>query len=622
MWNDTYAVPNTMVMLVILAYTFAMPRLKSRRNRVFLELLVLQTLAPVCGLAFTRAALSNPETPGAGVYLLCALSVMVSLSRSWWFLRFTVQVLHLDPVPRQTRMAWTGFGLAQILMVCLMEAVTAGLLPEYLWAVPHGLECLCAMESLRLIRGHSGLLHRSEYFSAVFCQHMLLAGNLARIFHATRPLGETFCLMGGILLFLSFENPLLYLSNRGSAFNGRAFREALRERQKAYRILSFAILDYIDTRGIYGGRQMDRGMALIGRYLVDTFPECQAFYLRSGRFALLGSQSMDWERIRTDIYDRFQSPWAADQAELDLNIAFVEIGEESDLATADGILNRLYMAFDNTKGLLPDTGGLIESDSILEMGRQVDVKRALERAVERNEVEIFLQPLIDGRTRTLSGAEVLCRIRDEEGRILPPSLFVPIAERTGYINLMGEQILEKACQFVRDHDLKAMGLSWLNVNLSPIQCMRKDLSQRFLTILDQYGIPAEVIHLEITEQAVLDISLLEQQIRILRENGFLFSLDDYGSGYSNLTRVKQYPFVNIKLDMEVVWSYFHDRDILLPTVVRAFKEMDYTVTAEGIETEEMADALCDLGADYLQGYYFSKPLAIDDFVKKYAHAGG
>ena len=126
-----------------------------------------------------------------------------------------------------------------------------------------------------------------------------------------------------------------------------------------------------------------------------------------------------------------------------------------------------------------------------------------------------------------------------------------------------------------------------------------------------------MIHLEITEQSIIDYAMMKEQIDGLRDAGFPFVLDDYGSGYSNLTRVKHYPFIDIKLDMEVVWDYFKTRDSLLPHVVTAFKELGFTITAEGIETQEMADALAGIGCNHLQGYLFDRPLPIDEFVKKY-----
>ena len=160
------------------------------------------------------------------------------------------------------------------------------------------------------------------------------------------------------------------------------------------------------------------------------------------------------------------------------------------------------------------------------------------------------------------------------------------------------------------------------MNLSPIQCMQRDLCRRLNEILSRYDVPAEKLHLEVTEQSMIDYSLLEEQINGLRDSGFQFVLDDYGSGYSNLTRVKHYPFINIKLDMEVVWDFFRERDSLLPTIVEGFRSMGLSITAEGIETEEMARVLADIGCDYLQGFLFDKPMPVEAFVEKYGRRDG
>ena len=145
-------------------------------------------------------------------------------------------------------------------------------------------------------------------------------------------------------------------------------------------------------------------------------------------------------------------------------------------------------------------------------------------------------------------------------------------------------------------------------------------SGRFNEVIASYGMPADAIRLEITEQSMLDYSLLQSQILELDDCGFKLVMDDYGSGYSNLARVKSCPFVTIKLDMAIVWDYFRDRDTLLPTIVQGFKQMGMSITAEGLESEEMAQALADIGTDFLQGFYFSKPLPPNEFVAKYSGA--
>jgi EAL domain-containing protein (putative c-di-GMP-specific phosphodiesterase class I) len=148
--------------------------------------------------------------------------------------------------------------------------------------------------------------------------------------------------------------------------------------------------------------------------------------------------------------------------------------------------------------------------------------------------------------------------------------------------------------------------------------MRKDLAGRLDAIREDCQVPAGRIRLELTEQSMADYTMLREQVTALRDLGYQFSLDDYGSGASNLTRVRQYPFQNIKLDMEVVWNYCQEPDPLLPALVSAFKQMGYTVTAEGIETEEMGRAMVEIGCDYLQGFYYSRPLPIADFSEQIA----
>ena len=616
-----------LILWIFLACYLGLPHLRNRQNRVFLHMLLLQASGLILELIAHPLSMLAFHFPQNWTDFLNIAYRAFFLPVVYCNFLFIASVLRLkaEDTPWRARFLQGLFLAVETLTLSsCFNGIVVRMGPDGSYKGPlYGILGLCGFVyiilSLALLAVYASRLNGYERVSAFTSQTLLLCGLMIHIRFPFDMIINTAYLMSIIILYLAFQNPNLYAANRGNAFNIRAFRDMLDERiqKKSYRILAFALRDYIDMRGIYGGAQMDRGVSLIARFLVKTYPEYAVFYLRSGRFALLGPEGMDCEQIREELNERFQAPWVADDAELDLSIVFVQLEAESGPDSVDKVLNYLFLAFENAGEIISRPDGLIDADSIQLIDRQVDVKRNLDRCLERNEVEIFLQPLIDSQSRNLAGAEVLCRIRDDNGKLISPTLFVPIAEKNGRINLMGEQVLEKACQFVRDHDLEKIGLSWLNVNLSPIQCMKKDLSERFSTILEQYGVSTDIIHLEITEQSVMDISRLQQQIQVLQGFGFRFSLDDYGSGYSNLSRVKQYPFANIKLDMGIVWDYFRDKDVLLPTIVQAFKEMGFSITAEGIETKEMADTMSEIGCDYLQGYYFSKPLPTEEFVTKY-----
>lgn len=430
---------------------------------------------------------------------------------------------------------------------------------------------------------------------------------------------NVFCLLAILVIYLSIQNPDLYITDRGPAFNTRAFTEWLEDplHRKNRRILGFVIRNYNDERSMYGGAQMDQGLALMIHWLVKQFPDLLLFYLRGGNFCVAGVEEADWEGIRRKILERFRSPWQAEGTDLYLDVTYVEIGLSGNEAPPDRIVNMLIYALDEAGDSTDIEQTLMPEEMLKEFDRHIGIKRCLDQALDRNAAEVFLQPIVDSSTGQVIAAEALARIRDDQGELIPPGLFIPIAEKNGYINLLGEQVLRKVCAFIRDRNLQASGLRWINVNLSPIQCMHSRLPALFSGILQEYGVPAPMIHLEITEESIVNYAKQERQIEELLRCGFQISLDDYGSGFSNLHQVKKYAFSNIKLDMSIVWDYARDRDALLPALVKAFRQMGFSVTAEGIETPEMAEAMTEIGCNYLQGYYYSKPVPMDEFAAKY-----
>jgi EAL domain-containing protein (putative c-di-GMP-specific phosphodiesterase class I) len=147
--------------------------------------------------------------------------------------------------------------------------------------------------------------------------------------------------------------------------------------------------------------------------------------------------------------------------------------------------------------------------------------------------------------------------------------------------------------------------------------MKTDLAAEFCQTLEKYSISPSKIHLEITEAAIVDDDVMKNQIDSLLKHGFIFSLDDYGTGYSNVSRLKHSPFSNVKIDMSLVWDYCSTPDIVLPMLIKTFKQSGYSITAEGIESKEIEEAMKSIGCDYLQGMYYSPPIPMDEFVEKY-----
>lgn len=625
MWNYSFTIPSAMILLILVIFYFRRPRMPIRMNITFLSLLLIHTLTLLTDYLSSRVDETYMNHSIALCYAMNLAFFVFFLARIYCFFLFTLDVLenHCKLPGVIHRVSPLMFVLAEL--CALSSPVTHAVFfmdaEGYHRGPCYDVLYVCFFFYL-LAAGALILVNRRRLSPGV--RNCLLAvvliltfGNIARILLPTLLVMNTFCLMGILVLYLAFENPDLFLSDRGSAFNMRAFKIVLAEwsQKGSCRLLSFIVRDYSEIRGIYSGLQMDESIRLITDYLSERFPTCLVFYLRNGSFALV-SKRMDAQGMSREIASRFQKPWISGETEIMMKPAFIEVELDNKGAGTDHVISSLLLALESAAQSDYSDDQSVPL-SIQAIDQYLADKQALETALEGDGLEVYLQPLIDSRTGLLIAAEALSRVYRSDGRMVPPGVFIPIAEKSGSIIALGEQVLRKVCRFIRDNDLKALGLQWINVNLSPYQCMSPDLAGHFKAILEEYGIPAELIHLELTEQSIADYALLKHQLLTLQEIGFQFALDDYGSGYSNLTRVKQYPFKNIKIDMEVVWNYFRDRDPLLPTMVQIFKQMQFSITAEGIESREMAELMAEIGCDYLQGFYFSKPVPIPEFLERY-----
>ena len=623
--NYSFLVPSVLILIVIMGYYFFRPRLPIRLNRAFLAILVIHILTEAAESISFRLDETWPEHSMALLWSVKVLYFVFSFIRPYMFFVFTVSVMDAKILKRSPLYVLSPIVYAPSVLIALTNPLThllfrydQGLHTGPLYWLLYGCSgCYQIFAAIAVIR-HRKELSRHEIISLLSIQGILALGNLVRFLMPAYVIMNTFVLMAILVIFISFQNPDLYLSERGYAYNMPAFEallEECRRKKRPCRVLGFVLQNYTEHREIFGGKQMNEALIAINKWLVASFPSQSVFYLRSGSYALVGTNRPNLAYLRDTIAARFSEPWKTGIGEPRLSISFVEADMEDLDCPADRLLNTMLISLDDLGHGGEHASSRSLSDSIHEINQKLDIRRCLEYALDHNELEVFLQPLMDSHTGKRVAAEALVRLRDENGKLIRPDLFISLAEQEGYIVRLGEQVLAKVCEFIRDNDMEALGVRWINVNLSPVQFMSHDIPARFAQILKDYGVSEDLIHLEITEQSMIDFSLLHDQITGLHRNGFQFALDDYGSGYSNMTRVRQYPFTNIKIDMEVVRNYCREKDMLLPALIQGFKKMNLSITAEGIETEEMADIMRDISCDYLQGYYFSRPVPMAEFVR-------
>lgn len=241
------------------------------------------------------------------------------------------------------------------------------------------------------------------------------------------------------------------------------------------------------------------------------------------------------------------------------------------------------------------------------------IERLLYEALEENRFEVYYQPLYSVCDGKFTEAEALLRMRDKNGKFIPPDKFIPVAESTGLIVDIGFFVLKKVCNYIKYLQSCNIYVSAISVNISIAQLMRDDAVERFLDTIQRSGISPKYILFEITESVLIcNYEKIADKIIRLSRSGIRFALDDFGTGYSNLTHVIDLPFNVVKLDKSLIWDSIKNQkcNIIIHDLTRAFKNVNLSVTAEGVETKEHDDFVRMCGCDKIQGFRYAKPMPL------------
>ena len=251
------------------------------------------------------------------------------------------------------------------------------------------------------------------------------------------------------------------------------------------------------------------------------------------------------------------------------------------------------------------------------------IKAYVETALEQEEFVVYLQPKFDIETEKIKGAEALIRWNYKNMEFLSPGRFIPYCEKDGTIAKIDDLVLEKICKTMERWKNEGKLLFPISVNLSRSRMYDENLIDKLVGIVDSYGVDHHLIDFELTESATYDnmehmLSVLQE----LRDRGFKISMDDFGTGYSSLSLLTQMPIDTLKIDKSFVDTIADDSErnediIVLRHIITLAKELGFVCLAEGAERRIQVDRLRELGCEIIQGYYYSKPIPIDEYEEKY-----
>ncbi len=425
--------------------------------------------------------------------------------------------------------------------------------------------------------------------------------------------------LGSLLVFIRLENPESFIERETGCYNYMAFYAYLEQCYNRGAKISMLIIQFSNPHYLYERYSAD-SLNVFLKNFSKTLDDCsmgQVFKYREWTYIITFPRKTPLAQARDKIDRALDKVWLIDDSPAEIELQFTEIFNSFIARDAESMMEMI-------RAFLRDYSGSTETDLILDNAwaegykREQEVEDMIIQAIANDRIVVYYQPIYSTEKKRFVSAEALVRILDEEGKLIPPGEFIPIAEDTGLILQIGQVVFEKACRFIQNERLHRKGIEYLEINLSAVQCNRPDLANEFIMIINRTGVDPKMINLEITESmGISSTENLIHNMERLRHIGVQFSLDDFGTGFSNLDYLLELPINLVKFDRKMTQAYFESekRRAVIGSVINMIKAAELKIVAEGVEEEYQLEELSNIDIEFIQGYYFSKPVPQDEFLK-------
>ncbi|MGN0480560.1 MAG: EAL domain-containing protein [Lachnospiraceae bacterium] len=355
----------------------------------------------------------------------------------------------------------------------------------------------------------------------------------------------------------------------------------------------------------------DESMALATRITSDQF---RAIFTMEGRtieeeMAYLREKCARLEKILSKTYPKvylhtYCGVYEIDKTNFNMRIA----------------IDKSHFAKKEIKGNYQISCSLYKDEEYNDKSAQMKMICTFENACAADGIKLFFQPKFDCSRNKLIGAEALCRLMDEEGNILGPRQFIPVLEKSGMLSHLDEIMMRKTFECMKIWNEHGKLNFPVSINVSRINFFNRDIVKQVSDMQQEYGIPANMVELEITETTFIEnLDTIRESVIQLRDKGFRISVDDFGSGYSSLGLITSIPADVIKLDCAFAREGLKTpKGIkIIESIISMLKSVDFDIICEGIETNEEAKLVERLGCSKIQGFLYDKPMSAEEFSKKY-----
>lgn len=493
---------------------------------------------------------------------------------------------------------------------------------------------MMAVYGIAMIYGLTGLIYCiycrrylpvNKWAALLTCYLLAHAAVVIQFFRPELLVEMFFTALGEMLIMLSIMRPEERMNSEVGMLSWASYQSDIRNialSGEHVRIIVIRLLNCLEIRNFLGDHNYSQYLSEVADSIRairwTRRHRIEIYFERPGTIYLItdadeaGTEDAG-ERLLAEVGDRIKR-------EVKMGVSFEPrvclIRCPEDLQKAEDVisLGHKFQQIDDRKQTAFRASEIIHSRTF---AMEAHIDEIFNRALKNHNIKMFYQPIYDVRTGRFRSAEALARIIDPEYGLISPAVFIPAAETEGFIIPIGDAVLDQVFRFISEHDLEALGLSSIDINLSVAQCMERSLPKKIAALRKKYGVDPARINLEITETNFEHISeIMFENVNELIRMGYSFALDDYGTGYSSIQRVMHLPLKLIKIDKSMLDEvYSSDGRMILEYTMRMMQSIGKQLVVEGAETGDEVDILKDMNCDYIQGFYFSRPLPEDEFIR-------
>lgn len=364
------------------------------------------------------------------------------------------------------------------------------------------------------------------------------------------------------------------------------------------------------TFGILTGNHLYRELGNFFSSLNNR--NCWVFRLSTSRFVIHFKDRISLKKSLDDIETKFDEPWRVDGMYFDINCTGFYINSNIQVSNASDYIDFISSLELRVKKHTPESFICVDQQYIETIARAKSIETALRKSIENGfkGLEMYYQPIYQVESESFNHSEALIRFKDPTLGNISPSEFIPVAESCGLAAKIDRFVLKTTCDFLR----KNPSIDFLDINVSGAEFFNNP-SRDFIKIVKKSGVDPRKLCLEVTETATVEYpEKFEEFMKEMSLEGFSFAIDDFGTGYSNISRVISKSFNIVKLDKSFLVA---DEKIskILNAVISLLHSLNVPMVIEGVETQEQFERMRDFGIQYIQGFYFSKPLPEEQFVE-------